>query len=169
MNISIIQASRQDASEILALQKIAYQREARLYDNWAISPLTQTLSEMVADFGFKVFLKAVDEKRIVGSVRGSLSSGTCSIGRLIVHPDYQRKGIGTMLMKSIEETFSGAERFELFTGTKSIDNIRLYRCLGYEVFREEDLSSEVRLVFLMKNRDSRQQGGSSYRHKAVAR
>jgi ribosomal protein S18 acetylase RimI-like enzyme len=110
---------------------------------------------MDADFGIKVFLKAVDETRIVGSVRGSLSSGTCSIGRLIVHPAYQRKGIGTMLMKSMEKTFSGAERFELFTGTKSIDNIRLYRRLGYEIFGEEDLSSEVRLVFMVKSRDSR--------------
>lgn len=155
MDISIIQASREDTREILALQKIAYQREARLYADWTIPPLTQTLSEMDADFGIKVFLKAVDETRIVGSVRGSLSSGTCSIGRLIVHPAYQRKGIGTMLMKSMEKTFSGAERFELFTGTKSIDNIRLYRRLGYEIFGEEDLSSEVRLVFMVKSRDSR--------------
>jgi len=37
MNIEIIHADSEDASEILALQKIAYQKEARLYDNWNIS------------------------------------------------------------------------------------------------------------------------------------
>lgn len=156
MDISIIQANQDDACEILALQKIAYQSEAILYEDWTIPPLTQTLSEMQAEFGIKVFLKAVVEERIVGSARGSLSSGTCSIGRLIVHPDYQGKGIGTMLMKRIEKTFPRAERFELFTGVKSIDNIRLYRRLGYEDYREEDPSSAVRLIFMEKDNDNRQ-------------
>ena len=169
MDISIIQASRNDASEILALQKIAYQSEAMLYDDWTIPPLTQTIPEMEAEFEINVFLKVVVQERIVGSVRGSLKSGTCSIGRLIVHPDYQGKGIGTALMESIESAFIGAKRFELFTGTKSIDNIRLYRRLGYEGFREEDLTSEVRLLFMEKENDNRQQGGSPDRQKAGAR
>ena len=111
---------------------------------------------MEAEFEINVFLKAVVQERIVGSVRGLLKSGTCSIGRLIVHPDYQGKSIGTALMKSIESVFIGAKRFELFTGTKSIDNIRLYRRLGYEDFREEDLTSEVRLLFMEKDNDNRQ-------------
>jgi GNAT superfamily N-acetyltransferase len=160
VDISIIKASRDDVSEILALQKIAYQSEAMQYDDWTIPPLTQTIFEMEAEFGIYVFLKTVVQERIVGSVRGSLNSGTCSIGRLIVHPDYQRKGIGTALMKSIEKAFIGAARFELFTGTKSIDNIRFYRRLGYEGFREEDLTSEVRLLFMEKNSDNLQKAGT---------
>jgi GNAT superfamily N-acetyltransferase len=150
VNISIIQASPEDANEILALQKVVYQSEAKLNDDWTIPPLTQTLSEIDAEFETKVFLKAVWEERIIGSVRASLISGTCLIGRLIVHPDYQGRGIGTLLMKSIEEAFCSAERFELFTGTKSINNIRLYQGLGYQGYREEDLSSKVRLIFMEK-------------------
>ena len=53
-------------------------------------------------------------------------------------------------MERIEKAFSSAERFELFTGTKSIDNIRLYQRLGYQEYREEDLSPEVRIVFMEK-------------------
>lgn len=169
MDISISQASRDDASEILALQKIAYQSEAMLYDDWTIPPLTQTISEMEAEFEINVFLKAVVQGRIVGSVRGSLNSGTCAIGRLIVHPDYQGKGIGTALMKSIESAFVGVKRFELFTGTKSIDNISLYRRLGYEGFREEDLTSVVRVLFMEKGDANRQQVGSPDCQKAGAR
>lgn len=169
MDISIIQASRDDASKILALQKIAYQSEAMLYDDWTIPALTQPLSEMEAEFGIKIFLKAVVEEKIVGSVKGSLSSGTCSIGRLIVHPDYQGKGIGTMLLERIEKAFPGADQFKLYTGTKSVDNIRLYRRLGYEKYREEDLSPEVRLVFMRRDNDNRQKGGTPDRRKAGAR
>lgn len=150
MEISIVQASQDDAGEILALQKIAYRSEAELNDDRTIPPLTETLPEIMSEFETKFFLKAMYEDKIIGSVRATLDSGTCQIGRLIVHPDYQRKGIGTRLMRSIEAAFSHAERFELFTGIKSIDNIRLYRKLGYREFREEDLSPKVRLVFMEK-------------------
>jgi ribosomal protein S18 acetylase RimI-like enzyme len=152
MDFSIVQASPDDASEILALQKMAYQSEARLNDDWTIPPLTQTLPEIVSEFEAKVFLKAVCANKIIGSVRATFDSGTCQVGRLIVHPDYQRKGIGTLLMCGIETAFSRAERFELFTGIKSINNIRLYQRLGYREYREEDLSPNVRIVFMEKRR-----------------
>ena len=150
MNISTVQASRADAAEILSLQKLAYQSEAKLNDDWTIPPLTQTLAEIETDFQTKAFLKAVHLDKIIGSVRASVHSGTCFIERLIVHPDYQGKGIGTLLMAKIEAVFPRVERYELFTGTKSVHNIRLYKRLGYREYRYEDLSTKVRLVFLEK-------------------
>jgi len=152
MDISIVQASPDDAGEILALQKIAYQSEAKLNDDWTIPPLTETLPEIMSEFETKVFLKAMYEDKIVGSERATLDSGTSRVGRLIVHPDYQRKGIGTLLMGKIEAAFPHAERFELFTGIKSINNIRLYQRLGYREYREVDLSPNVRIVFMEKRR-----------------
>ena len=150
MEIEIGQANPNDAHEILALQKVAYQSEALLYDDWSIPPLTQTESQIEAEFESKVFLKATSNDRIVGSVRASLDRDTCIVGRLLVHPDFQRNGIGTRLLLEIEAFFSSADRFELFTGSRSIDNIRIYRRLGYQVCREEDLSPKVRLVFMEK-------------------
>jgi GNAT superfamily N-acetyltransferase len=137
MDISIVQATSDDASEILALQKMAYQSEAKLNDDWTIPPLTETLPEILSEFETKFFLKAVCADKIIGSVRATLDSCTCQVGRLIVHPDYQGRGIGTMLMCRIETAFSRAERFELFTGIKSINNIQLYQRLGYQGYREE--------------------------------
>lgn len=69
MDILVVQASPEDAAEILALQKMAYQNEAKLNDDWTIPPLTQTLLEIEAEFETKVFLKAVCADRIIGSVR----------------------------------------------------------------------------------------------------
>ena len=150
MDISIIQAEAKDAADILALQKVAYQGEAKLNNDWTIPPLTQTLPEIEAEFETKIFLKAVNGDKIIGSVRAFLDSGTCHIGRLIVFPEYQGKGIGTRMMEKIEAAFPNAKRFELFTGTKSAHNIRLYKRLGYRECREMDLSPKVRLVFLEK-------------------
>jgi ribosomal protein S18 acetylase RimI-like enzyme len=150
MDIRTDQASFEDATEILALQKIAYEKEATLYDDWNIPPLTQSLSEIQKEFKESIVIKAIVGAKIIGSVRASLDSDLCKIGRLIVHPEYQRKGIGSLLMKTIERQFPNAKRFELFTGTKSIDNIRLYRKLGYVECRQQDLSPKVRVVFMEK-------------------
>ncbi|OPY15471.1 MAG: hypothetical protein A4E69_00565 [Syntrophus sp. PtaB.Bin138] len=49
------------------------------------------------------------------------------------------------VMKSMGKEFPETERFELFTGNKSINNIRLYQRPGAKRHREEDLLSEVRL------------------------
>ncbi len=153
MEIKIIRADRDDIPKILELQKISYQKEAIQYDDWTIPPLMQTLDEIMAEYENNVFLKAQCEARIVGSVRALLDSDTCKIGRLIVHPKYQRKGIGSLLMKNIEATFPKAKRFQLFTGTKSADNIRLYQKLGYKQYQQQDLSEKVRIVLMEKNQD----------------
>ena len=150
MHIEIVRAERFDAAEILALQKIAYQSEARLNDDGTIPPLTQTLAEIEAEFTLKRFLKALRERRIVGSVRAALESGTCRIGRLIVHPDDQGKGIGSRLLAGIERAFPEARRFEVFTGTRSTANIGFYEKRGYRACGEAVLTPKVRIVFLEK-------------------
>lgn len=150
----IERAGVEDAEEILSLQRLAYQSEAAIYDDYTIPPLRQTLEEIRADFEGQVFLKASADGRIIGSVGARMQEKTCFIGRLIVHPDFQNRGIGTRLLNEIEETFSQAERFELFTGNRSERNLYLYRKLGYEPFRSEMASEELGLVFLEKHGES---------------
>jgi len=152
MDAMITRASINDARAILDLQKIAYQSEARLYGDWSIPPLTESLEDLRIEFSRKVFLKATLGGLIVGSVRGSFDGCTCTVGRLIVHPRHQRSGIGTALLQAIETCFAEAERFELFTGEQSEGNIRLYTALGYRILRKEVLSPRVTVVFMEKRK-----------------
>jgi ribosomal protein S18 acetylase RimI-like enzyme len=146
----IARASRGDAAEILALQKLAYASEAAIYDDFGIPPLRQTEAEMVADIEQQVVLKATLDGRIVGSVRAYEQDGTCHIGRLIVHPDGQNRGLGKRLMHAIEAEFGSARRFELFTGHRSERNLYLYTKLGYQPFRSEWVSEALTVVYLEK-------------------
>ncbi|NLK87906.1 MAG: GNAT family N-acetyltransferase [Clostridiaceae bacterium] len=139
-----------DLGEILALQKLAYISEAEIYNDYSIPPLLQTIEDIKSEYAGKSFLKAVDSGRIVGSVRACVQNDTCYIGRLIVHPDYQNKGIGTALMNGIEEQFQGCKRYELFTGKNSVKNIYLYEKLGYRIFKEEEISKKLSFVYLEK-------------------
>lgn len=143
-------ADVEDAERILILQELAYQSEAEIYQDYNIPPLTQTIEEIKKEFHSQTFLKVFVGKNIIGSVRAHSDGNSCFIGRLIVHPASQGKGIGTKLMNAIESHFPDVKRYELFTGTKSIANIRLYNRLGYKSFKELVVNESLSLVFMEK-------------------
>jgi GNAT superfamily N-acetyltransferase len=148
--VLITRAERDDLPMILELQYIAYQQQAILHNDFAIRPLTQTIDDIEEEFRNGVFLKAVDnDGDIIGSVRARSENGTLFIGRLMVHPDMQGLGIGTELLAEIER-ICPHERYELFTGVKSTDNIRMYERLGYVKFREEEIRPGIMIVYLHK-------------------
>jgi ribosomal protein S18 acetylase RimI-like enzyme len=147
----IERAEKRDLKNILSLQKIAYLSEAKIYNDYTIPPLVQTLNEIKEEFENHVFIKAVAENKIIGSVRAQMiNSKTCYIGRLIVHPDFQNQGIGTQLMEKIEEIFNECEKFELLTGHRSEKNRHIYEKRGYGVFKTEELTENLNLVYLEK-------------------
>lgn len=151
MNLQITEAKEADLENILALQKRCYQSEALLYDNFNIPPLQQNLEELrTTVIESTVILKAVIERQIVGSVRAFSESGSCFIGRLIVAPDFQNRGIGNALMSAIEHYFERCNRYELFTGHQSEKNLYLYKKLGYEIFKKQKVDDSLTLVFLEK-------------------
>ena len=102
----IKKAERVDLQEILQLQYLAYQSESALFGSRDIPPLKQTLDEVIEEFNSGIILKMIDDKNnIIGSVRAKEIDGTVYIGKLMVHPDYQHKGYGTMLLSEMEIRF----------------------------------------------------------------
>ena len=149
---NITYASTEDAAAILELQKLADQSEAKLYNDFNIPPLIQTMEELEVDFTSKAFLKAQVESKIIGLVRGDRAGNACYIERLIVHPNHQGQGIGTALMESFESCLGQVQRFELFTGTKSNHSIHLYERLGYKIFKNEEINKNLSFVFMEKHK-----------------
>lgn len=152
--MEIEHADQHDAEDILTLQRLAYQSEAALYNDPMLPPLRQTLEELRAEFTTHRFLKAVEDGQIVGSVRALVRDSTCHIGRLMVDPAQQQRGIGTALLQHVEHSFPTVQRFELFTGSRSQQNLRLYRKLGYATYETQPLNDHVTLVYLEKYRQS---------------
>ena len=150
MNVKIIRADKSDLKTILELQYLAYQSEAKLLNNFEIPPLKQSYDEVEQEYRKGLFLKAMDESgEIVGSVRAYVEDNTAYIGKLIVRPEMQSQGIGTKLVKCIEQECP-ADRYEIFTSDKSSRTIGLYEHLGYVKFKEQKISDALTLVFLEK-------------------
>ena len=146
----IERADKEDLATILQLQYLAYQSEAELFGTQDIPPLKQTLDEVAREYEAGIILRMTDEQgRIVGSVRAKELDGTVYIGKLMVHPDCRRRGLGSALLTEIENCYPG-KRYELFTSTRSVDNLRLYQKMGYKPFRQEAVTDELVFVYLEK-------------------
>lgn len=143
-------AEKKDLKEILELQYLAYQSEAKLLNNYDIPPLKQTLKEMEKEFYNGMFLKFINDNNIIiGSVRVHKKEGTSYIGKLIVHPNYQKRGIGTKLLQEIEK-LCVSKRYELFTSSKSLINIKFYEKAGYKIFKEQKINENLKFIYLEK-------------------
>lgn len=146
----IVRATAGDAGAILAAQYRAYESEAALYGGVTLPPQVETVEALEALFATHVVLKAVVGETVAGAVRGYEQEGTCYIGRLVVAPEHQGRGLGGALLAAIEDAFPGVQRFELFTGHRSLKNLGLYARRGYREFRRQRDSENVTLVFLEK-------------------
>ena len=54
-----------------------------------------------------------------------------------------------MLLNEIEKYYPG-KRYELFTSTRSVDNIRLYEKNGYRIFDRKEIDAELVFVYMEK-------------------
>lgn len=151
-DVVIERALVRDAEDILKLQYLCFQREAELYNDYTLPPLKQTLASLLLEYDTQLILVARYRGELIGSVRANLKEGSCYVGKLIVHPRMQRQGIGTRLLQAVEREFPDISRYELFTGTRSDSNVRLYASCGYRPSRTEKLSPGVEIIFMEKLR-----------------
>jgi GNAT superfamily N-acetyltransferase len=123
-----------DAGEVLTLQRAAFVQEALIYDTVRMPPLTQTLDELEAELVDNLGCVALAGHRTVGA------------------PDVQGAGIGSRLLEAVEERgrAEGCRTAELFTGSLSEANLRLYTRLGYRETQRVDGDDGIQQVFLRK-------------------
>lgn len=141
-----------DAGEVLTLQRAAFVNEALIYDAVDMPPLTQSLDELRAELVENLGCVALDDARIVGAVRARRDGTVLLIGRIAIAPDQQGAGVGTRLLAAVEERGreAGASVAELFTGSLSEANLRLYLREGYAESERVPQGDGTDQIFLRK-------------------
>ena len=144
-----------DVGELFTLTRACWVSEAHLNDDLGIPPLVDTLADLRASLtGWRTWV-ARSHGRLVASVRGRRAGGAgepdpaggageadpaggagepgaWEIGRLMVAPDLQGRGLGRAMLELAEGAApEGTRRIHLITGVASERNQRLYRRAGY--------------------------------------
>jgi tRNA (guanine37-N1)-methyltransferase len=144
-------ATRGDAAELLTLQRACWVQEAVADDSLDIPPLHESLDDVVAGIADWETYVVRSAGRLVGSVRGRLDGTVWEIGRLMVAPDLQGRGLGRLLLEHAQRVApQGATSYSLVTGVASARNHRLYKKAGFRL--RSDLPTVPGTVVLTKPR-----------------
>jgi GNAT superfamily N-acetyltransferase len=137
-NVKISKAAFSDLDSVLQLQKMAFFSEAEKIkdENEATA---QSFDSIKNEFENYLFLKAEYGNDIVGCVKAREKGEFCWIEKLVVVPQFQKKGIGSSLMSEIEKAFPDTRLYLLCTGTRTPENLDFYESLGY---KKRDLSKD---------------------------
>lgn len=74
---------------------------------------------------------AYDEERLVGIIRAVGDGQTVVlIQDILIHPEYQRKGIGTKLIDMMVKHFDGVRQIQLLTDN-TFKTLSFYRSVGF--------------------------------------
>lgn len=80
-----------------------------------------------------IFLKAVDDEKIIGVVLGTHDGRKGWINRLAVHPDFRNQGIARMLVLAVEEKLKelGIHIVSVLVEDYNIVSMKTFEKLGY--------------------------------------
>jgi tRNA (guanine37-N1)-methyltransferase len=127
-----------DAGELFTLQRACWVQEQQANPGVAIPALEETFAELQRWIATDTVLVVRSAGRLVGAVRARLhhkaDGDVWDIGRLMVAPDLQGRGLGRRLLERIEEHApESTTGFELFTGAGSLRNQTMYKKAGYRL------------------------------------
>ncbi|MED4600312.1 GNAT family N-acetyltransferase [Paenibacillus validus] len=138
--------------QLLELQQIAYRIEAELVGFEEIPPLfdsPQSLRDSQESF-FGYF----EEGRLVGAVACRQSAKELTICRMMVHPDFFRRGIAGALLRHIESFAVPGGIMTVSTGTNNTPAVNLYEKHGFEPVHVQLLAPGITMTKFMKRVDS---------------
>jgi len=129
--------TNEEILSLLSLQIASYQVEAEIIGFDDIPPLKDGIASIreakkeETIFGYFTYDNEVH--KLAGAVSFSREGSVVTICRMMVHPDYFRRGIARALIQHIfdHQEQQGASRFIVSTGTQNTPAVQLYESFGF--------------------------------------
>ncbi len=154
MEVRLQKASREDAEEILAMQKDAFSDLLHKYKDYDTSPanesLDKTLERLSQPYTYFYFIYAEGIK--VGAIRivDKKTEEPKIISPIFIQPKYRNRGYATSAVKEAER-MHGEFGWELDTIAQEKETRRFYENLGYKFTGEKkEVNDKMSLVYYAK-------------------
>ena len=132
--LDLAPATRADAGELFTLTRACWLQELWANPGVPIPALEESLDDLLASLDDWTTVVARAGGRLVGSGRGRAEGDVWDVGRVMVAPDLQGRGLGRYLLDLVEQAAPpDVTSYQLFTGAGSADNIRMYKKAGYRL------------------------------------
>jgi tRNA (guanine37-N1)-methyltransferase len=134
LTLEIAPATRADAGELFTLTRACWLQELWANPGVPIPALEETLDDLLESLATWTTTVVRSGGRLVGSCRGLAEGDVWDVGRVMVAPDLQGRGLGRFLLDLVEQAAPPqVTSYQLFTGAGSVDNIRMYKKAGYRL------------------------------------
>ncbi|WP_026692713.1 GNAT family N-acetyltransferase [Peribacillus kribbensis] len=137
-----------NAADLLAVQIPAYRVEANLIGFEGIPQLKDGMEDIMKSG--ETFIGYYIDSMLAGFVSFEERESEIDICRLVVHPSYFRKGIGRALMGRLLE-LNKRKHFIVSTGSLNLPARTLYKSLGFQEVKQEEVAAGVRISILRKS------------------
>lgn len=120
--------------ELLALQKSAYAIEAKLVGFPNLPPLHETVEELQTSG--EIFYGYFVDGELAGAISYKIEEKTLDIHRMMVHPNFFRRGIARQLLELVL-ALPEIERAIVMTGAANQPAKKLYETFGFVEITQE--------------------------------
>jgi len=158
MEISLEKATLRDSKKIHKMQITAFTPLLDKYQDFDISPASETLEYFQSRFDNvefdHYFIQLKNEN--IGYVRiRTMEDNVCKLSTIFILPNYQGKGYSQQAIEQVEKLYPQADKWILIT-IKQEQSLRyLYEKMGYVPTGEENVKKGMDLIFYEKAKNRR--------------
>lgn len=137
------------AFDVLMVQLLSYQAEAWLINYDWLPPLQDTLETLMAcgETFYGCYMRGV----LCGAISYKSDNRTIDIHRLMVHPDYFRKGIAQQLLCYLEQQMRDVDRLIVSTASENKPAVNFYIKNSFKKIDNKVTTDGLSLVHFSKS------------------
>ncbi|MDP5276281.1 GNAT family N-acetyltransferase [Chengkuizengella axinellae] len=139
------------AEQVLRVQIPSYKVEADMINFYDIPPLKDSAASLQRSE--ETFCGYYVGEELAGVISYEIETSILTICRMIVHPDFFRKGIASALLHSLFESSLNVKKMVVSTGRDNEPAKKLYKKHGFHEVRDVELSHDVFITRLQKMMD----------------